>query len=326
MGVEILVNHYEVVMATCNGERFLDQQIASILAQTVLPSRLLVADDCSSDQTLKCLRHWQKQSPVPLELLDLNGSERLGSCRNFEQLLGESVASYVMLSDQDDVWDVDKAERLLQQMVVLEHRFGAEWPLLVHADLRLIDAEGHQIHPSFHRCQGLYPQRDGLFEVGLQNVVTGCALLVNRSAVDRSLPFPDEVVLHDWWLALVAARAGGLAYLPEPCSSYRQHQANVVGARGWRHQLIKRLRDVDVLHPGLAAQRFISPGLLQLRACLARFGPPEKATRLERLWSASVWVRCSSAFRLGLCKHGWWRTAGFYAALLCSRPSRHEMS
>jgi len=326
VGLEVLVKNYEVVMATCNGERFLDHQIASILAQTVLPSRLLVADDGSSDQTLKCLRDWQKQSPVPLELLDCNGSERLGSCRNFEQLLRESVASYVMLSDQDDVWDVDKAERLLTQMNVLEHRFGAEKPLLVHADLRLIDAEGHQIHPSFHCCQGLDPQRDGLFEVGLQNVATGCALLVNRSVVERSLPFPDEVVLHDWWLALVAAQAGGLAYLPKPCSSYRQHQANVVGARGWRHQLIQRLLGVDVVRPDLAAQRLISPGLLQLRACLARFGPPESATRFERLWSASAWVRCSTALKLGLRKHGWWRTAGFYAALLCSRPSRHELS
>lgn len=313
-------------MATCNGERFIDQQIASILSQTVLPCRLLVADDCSMDQTLKRLRQWQKQSSVPLEVLKCNGSERLGSCRNFEQLLRESVASYVMLSDQDDVWDVDKAERLLQQMDALEHRFGTESPLLVHADQRLIDAEGDQIHHSFHRCQGLYPQRDALFELGMQNVVTGCALLVNRPAVERSLPFPDEVVLHDWWLALVAAQAGGLAYLPEPCSSYRQHKSNVVGARGWRYQLLKRLRDLDALRPRLAAQRLISPGLLQLRACLARFGPPESAMKLERLWSASVWVRCSTALKLGLSKHGWWRTAGFYVALLCSKPSRHQLS
>ncbi|QNI52681.1 glycosyl transferase 2 family protein [Synechococcus sp. BIOS-E4-1] len=320
------MSNYEVVMATCNGERFLEQQIASICRQTILPKRLLVADDCSSDQTLELLHHWQKKSDVPLELLTTRESGRLGSCRNFERLLYASKASHVMLSDQDDVWDVDKAARLLQQMDALEQRLGADQPLLVHADQRLIDAEAHQIHPSFHRCQGLHPERDGLFEIGLQNVVTGCALLLNRSAVERSLPFPAEVVLHDWWLALVAAQAGGLFYWPEACSSYRQHQANVVGARGWRRQLIKRLRDVDALHFRRSAQRLISPGLLQLRACLNRFGPPESATRLERLWSASVWVRLSTALRLGLRKHGWWRTAGFYAALLCSRPSRHESS
>ncbi|KZR84307.1 putative glycosyl transferase [Synechococcus sp. MIT S9509] len=326
MGLDVLVKNYEVVMATCNGERFLDQQIASILRQTILPERLLVADDCSSDQTLEFLHHWQEKSDVPFEFLTIRESGRLGSCRNFERLLYASEASYVMLSDQDDVWDVDKAERLLQQMDALEHRLGADRPLLVHCDQCLIDAEGHQIHPSFHRCQGLHPGRDGLFEIGLQNVVTGCALLLNRSAVERSLPFPPEVVLHDWWLALVAAQAGGLYYWPESCSSYRQHQTNVVGARGWRRQLITRFRDVDVFHLRRSAQRLISPGLLQLRACLNRFDSPESAAQLERLWSASVCVRLSTALRLGLRKHGWWRTAGFYAALLCSRPSRHEPS
>ena len=184
-------------MATCNGERFLDQQIASILKQTILPKRLLVADDYSSDQTLELLHHWQKKSDIPLELLALRESGRLGSCRNFERLLQASVASYVMLSDQDDVWDVDKAERLLQQMDALEHRLGADRPLLVHADQRLIDAEGHQIHPSFHRCQGLHPERDGLFEIGLQNVVTGCALLLNRSGLSNLCPS------HQKWFCMI---------------------------------------------------------------------------------------------------------------------------
>ena len=220
-------------MATCDGERFLDQQITSIVRQTILPQRLLIADDCSLDQSLSCLRNWQHKSVVPIEFVKTEESKRLGSCRNFERLLIESDAPYVMLSDQDDVWDLDKAERLLRQMELLEQRLGPDRPLLVHADQRLIDAEGLPIHESFHRCQGLEPERDGLFEIGLQNVVTGCASLVNRAAVEQSLPFPADVVLHDWWLALVVAQAGGLTYLPQQCSSYRQHQANVVGARGF---------------------------------------------------------------------------------------------
>lgn len=323
MGLGVVVKAYEVVMATCDGERFLDQQIASIVRQTILPKRLLIADDCSMDQSLSCLRNWQHKSVVPIEFVKTEESKRLGSCRNFERLLIESDAPYVMLSDQDDIWDLDKAERLLREMELLEQRLGPDRPLLVHADQRLIDAEGLPIHESFHRCQGLEPERDGLFEIGLQNVVTGCASLVNRAAVEQSLPFPADVVLHDWWLALVVAQAGGLTYLPQQCSSYRQHQANVVGARGWRCQFIKRLRDLDVRHPRLAAQRLIGPGLLQLRACLHRFGPADRAAMFERLWSRFAWIRCCTALRFGLRKHGWWRTAGFYAALFCSRPSRH---
>ena len=182
MGLGFVVKPYEVVMATCNGESFLDQQIASILRQTELPKRLLVADDLSSDRTLKRLRRWQQNSSVPIELLPSAGLERLGSCRNFERLLQASAAPYVMLADQDDLWDLNKAERLLRQMALLEQHWGSERPLLVHTDLRLIDAEGQAIYPSFHRLQGLKPERHALLEIGLQNVVTGCASMLNRAA------------------------------------------------------------------------------------------------------------------------------------------------
>lgn len=323
MGLGPVVKPYEVVMATCNGERFLDEQIVCILQQTVTPQRLLVADDHSSDLTVQCLRYWQKYSAVPIELLPSADLERLGSCRNFERLLQASAASYVMLADQDDLWDLNKAERLLHQMALMEQHWGSESPLLVHADLRLIDAEGRALCPSFHRLQGLKPERHGLLEIGLQNVVTGCASMINRACVLQALPFPAEAVLHDWWLALVAAEAGGLAYLREPCMSYRQHRTNVVGAVGWRRQLMLRIHGVVAPNARAVVVRLISPGLLQVRAFLDRYGPTDLAARWQLLWSHSRWVRLSTALRLGLRKHGLWRTAGFYAALVYCRPSGH---
>jgi hypothetical protein len=159
-------------------------------------------------------------------------------------------------------------------------------------------------------------------QVGLQNVVTGCASVVNRACVLQALPFPADVVLHDWWLALVAAQAGGMRYLPQPCVSYRQHSTNVVGALGWRRQLQRRISQVLCSNPRHVAVALISPALLQLRACVGRFGPEALAERLVPLWSTSAWVRLRTALGLGLRKHGLWRTAGFYAALLIARPSQ----
>ena len=99
MGLGAVVKTYEVVMATCNGERFVDEQIVCILQQTVVPQRLLVADDHSSDRTLQRLRYWQQHSSVPIELLPLEDLERLGSCRNFERLLRPvSVARGALLA------------------------------------------------------------------------------------------------------------------------------------------------------------------------------------------------------------------------------------
>ena len=316
---------YEVLLATCNGAEHLDQQLASILAQTRPPQRLLVADDASSDGTAQLLEAWQRRSAVPIELLQPL-PQRQGSCASFERLLTASRAAYVMPADQDDLWDVDKAERLLAAMVALERRWGSEQPLLVHGDLRLIDATGEALAPSFHRHQGLRPQRTGWLEVALQNVVTGCACLVNRACVQQALPFPPEAVLHDWWLALVAARLGCIGYVAEPCVSYRQHGSNLVGAAGWRRQLRRRLREGLVANTGQeAAEQWLGPGLRQLRACQQRYGDGLSLRQrrcFDALYGRACWSRLAAALALGLRKHGPWRTLGFYGALLRWQPQQ----
>ena len=314
-----------MVLATCNGAAHLDLQIASILAQTHPPQRLLVADDASSDGTPQLLEAWQRSSAVPIEMLPPL-PQRVGSCASFERLLAASAAAYVMPADQDDLWDVDKAERLLAAMADLERRWGRKQPLLVHGDLRLIDATGEPLAPSFHRHQGLEPQRAGWLDVAMQNVVTGCACLVNRACVRQAQPFPPEAVLHDWWLALVAARQGHIGYVAGPCVSYRQHGSNVVGAAGWRRQLGRRLREGLAAHSGEeAAEQWLGAGLRQLRACRERFADGlsiRQRRRLDQLHGRSPWSRLAAALALGLRKHGFWRTLGFYGALVCWQPQQ----
>lgn len=332
MGLGLMVkgpktSGYEVVLATCNGQEFLDQQLASILRQSVLPERLLVADDGSADQTLNLVEAWQLRSPVPITFLPA-AEKRLGCCANFERLLAASSAAYVMPSDQDDIWDSNKAERLLAAMARLEQRWNSDRPLLVHTDLRLIDRVGHPLAGSFHRQQGLDPGRQGWLALGMQNVVTGCACLLNRACVQQALPFPPEAVLHDWWLALVAARLGEVAYLTEPSLSYRQHARNVVGAAGWRRQLLRRLQEALVgVFCGNISELWVGPALRQLQACEQRCAPLEGSSKtfqislqLDLLWSHSGWCRLRAARDLHLRKHGIWRTLGLYAVLLGGRP------
>ena len=331
MGLGTVVKPYEVVLATCNGATYLDQQLASILGQTIPPQRVLVVDDASADGTLNLLQAWQRQAPLLIEFLP-QPLHRQGSCASFQRLLAASRAPYVMPADQDDVWDQTKAERLLLAMDELERSWGATSPLLVHADLRLIHREGSLLAPSFHRYQGLRPERSDWLSIATQNVVTGCACLLNRACIEQALPFPPEVVLHDWWLAQVAAHEGAIAYLPAPCVSYRQHTTNVVGAVGWRRQLVRRLQELgsaDTLAE--LAEARIGPGLRQLRACHKRFPPDPLAGSGEhqhrwigQLWSASPWRRLRAALALGLRKHGIWRTFGFYAALLQWQPHQQE--
>jgi hypothetical protein len=81
-----------------------------------------------------------------------------------------------------------------------------------------------------YKVFGEPPSRDPLAVLLTQNFVTGCTVLVNRPLLERALPIPESAVVHDWWLALVAASCGHLLYVDWPTVAYRQHDSNAIGA------------------------------------------------------------------------------------------------
>lgn len=302
---------YEIALATCDGERFLEEQLMSLQAQTLTPGRLVVVDDASTDQSVTILQGWARQSGIPVMAFSRNS--RQGSLATFGQALAATEAGYVLLCDQDDRWDSDKAEILLKRMLHLEALHGVTTPLLVHSNLRLMDAAGNVNHPSFHRLQNLDPQRDGLLDLALQNTVTGCATLVNRACLEAALPFPEQAVLHDWWLAMVAARLGHLSYDPLARLSYRQHGRNLVGATGFGRQMRQRLRQ---LPKTWASGALVVPAIVQLQAFVHRYGPVELIPAVDQLLSGGRRSRLRAAMNLQLRKHGRLRTIGFYICLM----------
>lgn len=310
---------YEVAMATYNGEAFLEAQLCSIQGQTWLPQRILVADDGSVDQTIEILRVWERRTNGWLTMLP--HASHCGSSRTFERALEATISPYVLLADQDDVWDIDKAERLLRLMVAAESKNGFAVPLLVHTDLRLINSSGVLLAPSFFRYSRLDPYQGSWQQLALQNVVTGCASALNRALLEKALPFPDVVVLHDWWLGLVAVVAGSLEVLPEPCLSYRQHRNNLVGARGCRQLILQRLVGlVSTGRHGLG--RWVGMALLQLQACAVRC--PEQFSTYQheciRELSSTSRVSCLRAIvSLRLQKQGPLRMLYFLLALLLAQ-------
>lgn len=302
---------YEIALATCDGERFLEEQLKSLQAQTLTPRRLVVVDDASTDQSLTILRGWARESGIPV--LAYSQDSRQGSLATFGQALAATEAGYVLLCDQDDHWDSDKAEILLHRMLHLEALHGVNTPLLVHSNLRVMDAAGNVNHPSFHRLQNLEPQRDTLLDLAFQNTVTGCATLVNRACLKAALPFPEHAVLHDWWLAMVAARLGFLDYDPTARLSYRQHGRNLVGAAGFGRHMRQRLRQ---LPEAWASGALVVPAIVQLQTFVHRYGPTELIPAVEQLVSGGRRSRLRAAMKLQLGKHGWLRSIGFYICLM----------
>jgi glycosyltransferase involved in cell wall biosynthesis len=228
----------EILLATCNGEKYLEEQIDSILNQSFTDWNLIIRDDKSEDKTLQIIEKYIKKYPQKIFLIqDIESNFRLGAAQNFSKLLKYSSADYILFSDQDDIWLENKIKDSLEHMWNLESSNGKTLPILIHTDLSIVNTNLELIHPSYWQHQYLDPQRSALNHFLVRNLITGCTVIVNRALKNLAVPIPDTAYMHDWWLALVASAFGKISYLSEPTILYRQHSANEVGAqsKGIKH-------------------------------------------------------------------------------------------
>lgn len=246
----------DVLLATWQGAKWLPVQLESLFAQTDQDFRVLARDDGSQDGTRELLQQWRVRYPGRIEVMPDDG-RRLGACGNFSSLLAVSTAPWVMFCDQDDRWHADKIAVSRKTLAVLEAVHGADKPLLVHGDAALVDERLQSLDLSlscalkFHLDDASYLRRELV-----QNVATGCTMLFNRPLVEACLPVPAAAIMHDWWVALVAAAIGKVTTMPGIHLDYRQHGGNAIGAGGMR---LDRLLARFAIH-GAVRMRFARAG------------------------------------------------------------------
>jgi glycosyltransferase involved in cell wall biosynthesis len=219
----------EVLLATYNGERFLREQIDSIIGQDYENIRVLARDDGSRDGTVEILNEYAQRFPERFRVMPASAAAG-GPKANFLLLMKASTADYICFSDQDDVWLPDKVSRSKRAMDQLESRWGRKVPLLVFTDLRLVDDKLKTLHPSFWTYMGIIPERiNRLAQLMVHSVVTGCTAMLNRRLLELSLRMPDEAYMHDGWVSWLAAYMGKSRIVKAQTVLYRQHDRNVVG-------------------------------------------------------------------------------------------------
>lgn len=288
----------DVLLATYNGARYLPEQLRSLKAQTFADWRLVVRDDGSSDGSLDLVRDWAARTGRALRVIE-DGRKGLGACGNFAALLEASDAPYFAFCDQDDSWLPEKLELMLDRLQAVEARRGAVTPLLAYSDLRVVDGDLLEIHPSFRAYAPLAPPRPGrvLEDIMTQNVVTGCASLGNAALRRAALPISSDSVMHDWWLALVAAGLGELVDVPEATIRYRQHGANAIGAVRWTAGAAAYRLAIDFGGTMKTVRSFIVETQRQALALHARYADrldadtAELLRRYARLFELSFWQR-----------------------------------
>ncbi|MBI5627064.1 MAG: glycosyltransferase family 2 protein [Nitrosomonadales bacterium] len=224
--IEVPTPKISIALCVHNGERYVDEQLQSLLSQTCLPYELVVCDDASEDATPVIVEAFAAEAPFKVHLY--RNSQRLGIGANFEQAIRLCTGNIIALCDQDDVWLPNKLATFAELI-----KTGVDW---VCCDAEVCDAELHPLgYTLWQRVDFDHSERktarDGRFiEVLIKHyVVAGATLAFKAQARDQLLPIPREWH-YDAWLAAVLAATEKGALVELPLQLYRQHGGNALGA------------------------------------------------------------------------------------------------
>ena len=207
----------QVLMATYNGEKYLKEQLDSLLEQTGVSVKILVRDDGSTDKTISILDAYKSNG-----LLDWYCGEHLNAPRSFLDLVNNSdEADFYAFCDQDDVWDKDKLQIAVKSLLYHENNI----PLLYYSGLRAVDENLNMLF--IHRLD----TRRSMHTNFLMSNIAGCTAVFNKCLKDIvSSKSPRFFQMHDNWILMVCLAIGGKVVIdPNPHMSYRQHGNNTVG-------------------------------------------------------------------------------------------------
>lgn len=235
-----------ILMAVYNGGSYLKEQLESIRRQTYTEWKLIVRDDGSSDNSAEVLSGFAASTDNEVSVF-INNPPEGSAKKNFARLIQDASNSrYIMFCDQDDVWKEDKIETSIKAMKKLEAKYGSGIPLLVHGDLEVVSQDMDIIAGSMFALSHI-KRHPSLAELVIQNNVTGCTILINQQLCKdiANIAGMEDVIMHDYIIALYAKVFGKTAFINKPLLSYRQHSSNSVGAKDNNSPkyLLKRLRD-----------------------------------------------------------------------------------
>lgn len=199
-----------VCIATYNGERYLREQLSSILSQIGENDEVIISDDGSTDGTLEVLNSYSTDKRIKL----FNNTKK-GFVHNFENALNNAKGDYIFLCDQDDVWlpgKVEKCVNLLQENIIVNH------------NSTLVNSDGESLGTNFFSH---HKSKKGYFNNLIRNSYCGCCMAFRRELLKYILPFPQRIASHDIWIGLVAEKRGKTAFCDEPLILYRRHGLNV---------------------------------------------------------------------------------------------------
>ena len=223
----------EILMATYNGEKYIKEQIESIINQSYPYWTLLIRDDGSKDNTINIIEKYEKKDRRIKVLKDNKGN--LGFVKNFEELIMNSSKEFIMFSDQDDYWLENKIKNYILELKKLDSRDFLN-PLLVHSNSYICNDKLEIKKKEFvnSKIAVEYNKNSYFFNYFVQ----GSTVLINRKMIKIGLPFLESVELHDRYFHLLSEFFGKRIFINKSLMKYRQHESNEIGAKG---NIIKKI-------------------------------------------------------------------------------------
>lgn len=222
-----------VCMATYNGEKYIKEQLDSILGQIGKDDEVLISDDGSSDKTLEIIKEYNDCRIVLFENYFKN------VVHNFEFIINKAKGEYIFLSDQDDIWHKDKVKNYLESFSKISNQ------CLIISDLQIIDKNGEFSTKSFYKKKF---SKSLMGNIVINNFI-GCAMAFSSELKKTILPFPKHIGMHDWWIGTCSILNAEIVFIDKKLVYYRRHDNNVTKEGGanyitkikWRLNLIRNL-------------------------------------------------------------------------------------
>lgn len=219
-------NDVAILMATYNGEKYLKEQIDSIINQTYKKWVLYISDDGSKDNTNKIIDEYTKKYKD--KIIRISDQKHLGAKGNFANLFHNVDGyKYYLFCDQDDVWKKEKVE----VMVKFANKKDNKIPFIVYSDTTVVDENLNVINESLIKTNKSFLTKEtGLRHLLIEDYFPGHATLFNNTLKEKVGTISDKAEMHDWWITLVAGITGEIYFIDKSLVLYRQHGSNVVGA------------------------------------------------------------------------------------------------